>query len=148
MTGRKVLVVDDTPSVVKTLRFLLEKEGYAVHEANDGAAALRIARAVRPDLILLDVVMPGVDGFEVLRDLRGDPDFQQTLVVVLSAKGQELDRERALALCADEFWMKPFSPSSSVQRLRELFERRGAGRRETGNQAPAGTGAGCKETLR
>jgi len=148
MTRRKVMVVDDTPSIVKVLRFLLEKEGYEVHEANDGVAALRTARAVRPDLILLDVMMPRVDGFEVLRDLRSDPDFQETLVVVLSAKGQERDRERALALRADEFWLKPFSPSTSVQRLRELFARREARVAETGKQAPAHSGAGPKETLR
>jgi DNA-binding response OmpR family regulator len=144
---RKVLVVDDSPSVVKVLRFLMTREGYEVHEAHDGVQGLAVTRRERPDVVILDVMMPQMDGFSVLRAIREDPAIRDTVVIVLSAKGQEQDRVKALELRADEFWTKPFSPSHLTRRLREIFVQRGGSgsgdvTKDAGGRAPATAGGG------
>lgn len=105
-----ILVVDDEPSIVDLVRFTLEDADVQVVEASDGAEALVLARRIKPDLILLDVQMPRLDGLEVCRQLRREPDFARAPIILLTAAGQEADRARGLGAGADEYLTKPFSP--------------------------------------
>jgi two-component system, OmpR family, phosphate regulon response regulator PhoB len=105
-----ILVVDDEPPIVDLVRFTLEDADVRVVEASDGAEALVVARQTIPDLVLLDVHMPGLDGFEVCRQLRREPSLARTPIVMLTAAGQEADRARGRAAGADEYLTKPFSP--------------------------------------
>lgn len=123
----KILVCDDEPFILKALTFIVRKEGHEVHEAKNGEEALERIRAVRPAVVFLDVMMPKRNGFEVLEAIRADETLKGTCVILLTAKGQDSDRERGLALGADEFMTKPFSPAAIVSRLRELLAARGAG---------------------
>jgi len=105
-----ILVVDDEPSIVDLVRFTLEDADVRVVEASDGAEALVLARRIKPDLVLLDVQMPRLDGLEVCRQLRREPDFVRTPIIMLTAAGQQADRTRGLGAGADEYLTKPFSP--------------------------------------
>lgn len=105
-----ILVVDDEPSIVELVRFTLEDADVRVVEASDGAEALILARRVKPDLVLLDVQMPRLDGLEVCRQLRREPAFARTPIIMLTAAGQQADRTRGLGAGADEYLTKPFSP--------------------------------------
>ena len=117
----KVLVVDDEPFILRSLSFVLRREGLEVIEARDGVEALEAARRERPDLMFLDIMMPRKDGYQVCREIKEDPDLSETYVIILTAKGQQSDRERGLAAGADEYMTKPFSPSRLVQRVREVL---------------------------
>jgi len=128
MSGRgneshRILVVDDEPIIVKTVQAYLEKEGYAVHTALDGPAALKAARAFRPDLIVLDIMLPGLNGIEVLRRLRQESDVY---VLMLTAKADETDKIVGLTVGADDYLTKPFSPRELVARVKAIL-RRGRG---------------------
>jgi DNA-binding response OmpR family regulator len=105
-----ILVVDDEPSIVDLVRFTLEDTDVRVVEASDGAEALVLARRIKPDLILLDVQMPRLDGLEVCRQLRREPAFARAPIILLTAAGQEADRALGLGAGADEYLTKPFSP--------------------------------------
>ena len=105
-----ILVVDDEPSIVDLVRFTLEDADVRVVEASDGAEALVLARRIKPDLILLDVQMPRLDGLEGCRQLRREPAFARAPIILLTAAGQEADRARGLGAGADEYLTKPFSP--------------------------------------
>ncbi len=105
-----ILIVDDEPSIVELVRFTLEDEHVRVVEAGDGLEALEVARAELPDLILLDVQMPYLNGFEVCRRLRLEPRFSKTKIVLLTAAGQQQDFARGRAARADLHLTKPFSP--------------------------------------
>ncbi len=105
-----ILVVDDEPPIVDLVRFTLEDADVRVIEASDGVEALVVARQAVPDLVLLDVQMPRLDGFEVCRQLRREPALARIPVVMLTAAGQEADRARGRAAGADEYLTKPFSP--------------------------------------
>jgi two-component system, OmpR family, phosphate regulon response regulator PhoB len=105
-----ILVVDDEPSIVDLVRFTLEDAEVQVVEASDGAEALVLARRIKPDLVILDVQMPRLDGLEVCRQLRREPDFARAPIILLTAAGQEADRARGLSAGADEYLTKPFSP--------------------------------------
>jgi DNA-binding response OmpR family regulator len=105
-----ILVVDDEPPIVDLVRFTLEDADVRVVEASDGVEALVMARQTIPDLVLLDVHMPGLDGFEVCRQLRREPALVRIPIVMLTAAGQEADRARGRAAGADEYLTKPFSP--------------------------------------
>ena len=105
-----ILVVDDEPSIVELVRFTLEDADVRVVEASDGAEALVLARRVKPDLVLLDVQMPRLNGIEVCRQLRREPAFASTPIIMLTAAGQQADRTRGLGAGADEYLTKPFSP--------------------------------------
>ena len=105
-----ILVVDDEPSIVDLVRFTLEDADVRVVEASEGAEALVLARRIKPDLILLDVQMPRLDGLEVCRQLRREPAFARAPIIILTAAGQEADRVRGLGAGADEYLTKPFSP--------------------------------------
>jgi DNA-binding response OmpR family regulator len=105
-----ILVVDDEPPIVDLVRFTLEDADVRVVEASDGAEALVVAKRTIPDLVLLDVHMPRLDGFEVCRQLRMEPSLAHIPIVMLTAAGQEADRARGRAAGADEYLTKPFSP--------------------------------------
>ncbi|HYS91924.1 MAG TPA: response regulator [Candidatus Acidoferrales bacterium] len=105
-----ILIVDDEPPILDLVRFTLEDADVRVVEASDGVEALVVARRVRPDLILLDVHMPRLDGLEACRQIRRDPALARTPIVMLTAAGQEADRARGREAGADEYLTKPFSP--------------------------------------
>jgi DNA-binding response OmpR family regulator len=121
MPAYKVLVVDDEPNVVRTLTFVLKKEGYDVSSAVNGEDALVMARQQKPDLMFLDVMMPKKNGYEVCQELRIDADLRNIHVIMLSAKGQEADKQQALIAGANEFMAKPFSPVAIIGRVKELL---------------------------
>ncbi len=118
--ARKVLVVDDEPTLVAALRYNLEREGFQVLEAGDGESALHLARSQSPDLVILDVLLPGLDGFEVCRRLRRESAVP---IIMLTAKGEEMDRVVGLELGADDYVPKPFSMRELLARVRALLRR-------------------------
>jgi CheY-like chemotaxis protein len=116
----KLLIADDEPPVRKLIRVTLEGEDFAILEASDGVEALTIARIELPTLLLLDVMMPGMDGVEVCRQLKADPDTKGIVVLLLTALTQKADRERGLAAGADGWFTKPFSPLALLRRVDEV----------------------------
>lgn len=120
----KILVVDDEPDAVELISFNLQSAGFRVVAAEDGAAALRRARSTLPDLIVLDVMLPEIDGLEVCKLLRRDPATAEIPIVMLTAKAAEVDRILGLELGADDYVTKPFSPRELILRIRKLLERR------------------------
>jgi len=116
-----ILVVDDEAPIVDLVRFTLEDANVRVVEASDGAAALDLARRIKPDLVLLDVHMPRLDGLEVCRELRREPDFARTPIIMLTAAGQEADRSSGLSAGADEYLTKPFSPLALLALVEALL---------------------------
>ncbi|MCS7337664.1 MAG: response regulator transcription factor [Verrucomicrobiae bacterium] len=119
----RVLVVDDEPDAVEVIEFNLKQAGFDVTTAADGEEALRKARAQAPDLIVLDVMLPELDGFEVCKLLRRDPATANIPIIMLTAKAAEVDRVVGLELGADDYVTKPFSPRELVLRVRKLLER-------------------------
>lgn len=122
MGNNKILAVDDEPNILMSIEFILEMEGYEVHTAGDGEEALEVARKVRPDLILLDINMPRKDGYEVCRILRECDDMVGTKVIMLTAKGQTLEKKKGLEVGADEYVTKPFSAEELLEKIRTLLE--------------------------
>jgi DNA-binding response OmpR family regulator len=116
--SKRVLVVDDEPSILLSLEFLMEQEGYEVYTASDGDEALQAVREKLPDVILLDVMMPKRDGFEVCEIIRANPEWKEVRIIMLTAKGREVDQEKGLALGADDYITKPFATQEVVQRVR------------------------------
>jgi len=125
----KVLVVDDEPDALELIEFNLKAAGFDIVTALDGAEALRKARSVVPNLIVLDLMLPEVDGLEVCKILRRDPATSAIPVIMLTAKASELDRVLGLELGADDYITKPFSPRELVLRVKNLL-RRGRGSEE------------------
>jgi phosphate regulon transcriptional regulator PhoB len=120
---RTILVVEDEKDIRDLLRFHLEQEGYAVREAESGEQALERAEADRPALVLLDLMLPGVDGLEVCRRLRARPGAAQVPIIMLTAKAAELDRVLGLEIGADDYIPKPFSPRELIARVRAVLRR-------------------------
>ncbi|MFT4033753.1 MAG: response regulator [Siphonobacter sp.] len=116
----KILIVDDEPGIVMSLEFLMKKEGYQVYIARDGAEALEIIRKEEPNLVLLDIMMPSVDGYEVCRQVKESSDLRKTKVVFLSAKSKDTDIEKGLSLGADLYLTKPFSTRNLMAKVQEL----------------------------
>ena len=116
----KILIAEDEPTLVLTLKHNLEREGYAVLSATDGEAAIAAARKTRPDLIVLDVMMPGLNGLEVCRILRKEMHIP---ILILSARGDETDKTAGLAAGADDYVTKPFSMAELIARIRLLLRR-------------------------
>jgi DNA-binding response OmpR family regulator len=115
-----ILVVDDEPKIVRLARDYLEKDGFRVLSAGDGLTALAIARAEKPDLIVLDIMLPGMDGWEVCRRLRGETDVP---IIMLTARAEESDQSVGLELGADDYVTKPFSPRALLARVRAVLRR-------------------------
>jgi two-component system response regulator ResD len=122
MTGEHILVVDDEPSIVEVVALYLERESYRVTVAGDGEAALDAVRRERPDLIVLDLMLPKVDGLAITRKLRGDNDVPIP-IIMLTAKREEMDRIIGLELGADDYVVKPFSPRELVSRVKAVLRR-------------------------
>ncbi len=106
---QRILIVDDEPNIVLSLEFLLRQQGYAVSVVADGEAALAAVAAAPPDLVLLDVMLPGIDGYEVCRRLRELPELAGLKIILLTARGRDAERVRGLAEGADLYVTKPFS---------------------------------------
>ncbi len=123
MSETKILIVDDEPGIVNNVRAYLEREGYLVQSAQDGQIALRLARSFAPDLVVLDIMLPGLDGLEVLRRLRQD---SEVYVLLLTARADETDKVVGLTVGADDYLTKPFSPRELVARIKAIL-RRGRG---------------------
>lgn len=119
--GEQILVADDEPFILRSLTFVLRRDGHDVLEARNGGEALDAIRARRPRIVFLDVMMPALSGYEVVEEIRRDPDLANTYVIMLTAKGQEADRQRGLAAGADEYLTKPFSPSRISERVRLIL---------------------------
>ena len=120
----RILVVDDEPHIRRILTALLGMEGFEVSLARDGEEGLVKWASGAFDLVILDLVMPGANGFEVLSKIRSDPDRGSTPVIILTAKGQDTDRDAAVAGGADDFLTKPFSPKKLVARIHEILGER------------------------
>ena len=121
----RVLVVDDDPQVLRLMRVNLELEGYDVISAPDGEEALEVVVAERPDVVVCDVMMPGVDGLTVLRNLRSNPRTSKIPFVVVSAKAQRADVQAALDMGADKYITKPFDPQDLLDAVESLIPRNG-----------------------
>jgi DNA-binding response OmpR family regulator len=131
----KILVVDDEVSLQETLTYKLQKEGYEVFVAGDGLKALELARSTNPDLVILDVMLPGMDGFEVCRTLRQETN---TPVLMLTARDDEIDRVVGLEVGADDYLPKPFSMRELIARVKALLRRVRLIREEMGSAAQEG----------
>ena len=118
---RRVLVVDDEDSITLSLRHLMKREGYAVDVARDGEEALACVAAAPPDLMLLDVMIPKRDGYDVCQTVRANPDWAGVKIVMVSAKGRDIEVEKGLALGADAYVTKPFSTRELAQMVRDLI---------------------------
>ncbi len=119
----KALIVDDEQAIVDLVRYHLEKEGMTCFEAADGDTALRLAQEYRPDLMVLDLMLPGVDGLEICRLLRRDPTTASSAIIMLTAKAEEVDRIVGLEMGADDYVVKPFSPRELVARVKAVLRR-------------------------
>ena len=119
----KILIVDDEPDAVELIEFNLKAAGFEVVTAGDGAQALKQARSRQPDLVLLDLMLPEIDGLQVCRLLRGDPATATVPIIMLTAKAAEIDRVLGLELGADDYVTKPFSPRELVLRVKSLLKR-------------------------
>ncbi len=120
MAGRRVLVVDDDVKTVELVKLYLNRDGYKVFTANDGMEALRLARESHPDLIVLDLMLPGIDGLEVCRTIRGESDVP---IIMLTARTTDRDKLTGLDLGADDYVTKPFSPRELAARVRAVLRR-------------------------
>jgi len=127
---QKVLLVDDEPDIVELLRYNLEREGYAVQTALNGKDALKAAKSGRPDLIVLDIMMPGMDGVEVCTQLRQLPEFKNTVITFLTARGEDYSQIAGFDAGADDYITKPVRPKVFVSKVKALLKRSGADRPE------------------
>src|SRR5512147_2783269 len=118
---QSVLIVDDEPYIVRSLEFLMTKAGYEVRVARDGDQALNEIAKAPPDLVLLDAMMPKRDGFDVCQTIRGNPDWADIRVIMLTAKGRDIEREKGLAMGADDYITKPFSTREVVVQVEKIL---------------------------
>ena len=121
-----VLVVEDEPNIVDSLSFLMKQAGFEVLVARDGDAALRTMDARIPDLVLLDVMLPRRDGYDVCRAIRANAKWKDVRIMMLTAKGRDLDRRKGLELGADDYMTKPFSTRDVVERAQRLLATKGS----------------------
>lgn len=120
--GKRVLLIEDEPNIIEAISFILSRDGWTVHTHADGTTAMDKVRASPPNLIILDVMLPGRSGFDILRDLRADEAGKDIPVMMLTARGQEKDRDLALRLGANHFMTKPFSNAEVRDHVRSLIE--------------------------
>ena len=120
--AKRVLLIEDEPNIIEAISFILSRDGWTVHTHADGETAMTKVRATPPDLLILDVMLPGRSGFDILRDLRADPETQATPVMMLTARGQAKDRELATRLGASQFMTKPFSNAEVRDTVRALMD--------------------------
>ena len=125
MAGR-VLLIEDEPNIIEAVRFILSRDGWRVDTHSNGATAVETVRARRPDIVILDVMLPNRSGYDILRELRADPGTATLPVLMLTARGQAKDRELAERCGVDRFMTKPFSNAEVLSSVRELAGREGA----------------------
>ena len=118
---KRVLVCDDEPYIVESVSYVVRKAGFEVSSAEDGDTALEMIRREKPNMVFLDIMMPGIPGDELCRRLKADPATRAIYVVILTARGQEEDERRAMELGADEFMTKPFSPRKLRDKLVDVL---------------------------
>lgn len=121
MAQGSVLVVDDEPNIALSLEYLMKGQGFEVRVACDGEAALEALREWAPDVMLLDVMMPGRDGYEVCQTVRANPAWTGVRIIMLTARGRMIEQEKGLALGADDYITKPFSTREVVERVRQYM---------------------------
>lgn len=121
--NKKILVVDDDPDIVEFITYNLQKEGFETLSANNGETAIQVAIEQKPDLLILDVMMPGMDGMEVCQVLREMPDFQKTYIVFLSARAEDFSQLAGFAVGADDYIVKPVKPKILIARIKALMKR-------------------------
>ncbi len=119
--GKRVLLIEDEPNITEAIRFLLSREGYQVDTHTDGSTALEAVAARRPDMVILDVMLPNKSGYDILRELRAGEATARLPVLMLTARGQRRDREMAERFGASRFMTKPFSNSEMLSSVRELL---------------------------
>jgi DNA-binding response OmpR family regulator len=119
--SKRVLIADDEPNIVVSLEFLMKREGHQVSVARDGAAALEAIRRDRPDLVLLDVMMPRLSGFEVCQSVRADETLAGVKILMLTAKGRDTDLAQGLGVGADAYMTKPFSTKELAAKVRQML---------------------------
>ena len=120
--AKEILIVDDEPGIVVPVQFLMEQQGYRVMTANRGEDALDLIYQYKPDLVLLDIMLPGIDGYEVCEIVRLNPDYRDVKIVFFTAKGRETEIAKGLALGADTYITKPYSNAELVAKVNELLE--------------------------
>ena len=118
-----ILIVEDEPEIARLIQLSLEKEGFVCHSIRDGLTALRVIQEQQPDLIILDLMLPGLDGLELCARIRQKPGAKDPYILMLTAKGEEIDRVIGLSTGADDYLVKPFSPRELVARVRALLRR-------------------------
>lgn len=118
---KKILIVDDEANIVLSLEFLMEKAGYMVYVARNGEEALEAVDEVKPDLILLDIMMPKVNGFDVCQQIRANPDYQDIKIIMLTAKGREVEITKGMSLGADSYIIKPFSTRELILEVQRVL---------------------------
>ena len=116
-----ILVVDDEPNILLSLQFLMKQKGYEVRTATNGEEALKELGLETPDLILLDVMMPKPDGYEVCQTIRATPEWENIPVIMLTAKGREVEMEKGLAMGADDYITKPFATQELVEKIQAIL---------------------------
>ena len=116
-----ILIVDDEPFMQRSLSFVLKKEGFEVEVASNGEEAIQKARKFRPQIIFLDVMMPKMNGFEVCKTIKSDKELCNSYVIILTCKGQEVDKEKGLSHGANDFITKPYSPKEIVTKVRSVL---------------------------
>ncbi|OLP16718.1 DNA-binding response regulator [Leptolyngbya sp. 'hensonii'] len=128
-----ILIIEDEVEIAELIRLYLEKEGFTCHHGRDGLSALQKVQELQPDLIILDLMIPGLDGLEVCARIRQQPSSKDPYILMLTAKGEEIDRIIGLSTGADDYMVKPFSPKELVARVRALLRRtlRGGGQSQT-----------------
>lgn len=125
IVSASILVVDDEPNIVLALEFLLKQTGFRVRTVSNGEAALAAIAQELPDLVLLDVMIPGRDGYAVCQEIRSNPAWRDIRIIILTAKGRDIQWEKGLSLGADEYVTKPFSMRELVERVRRMLDRWG-----------------------
>lgn len=123
MESYKILLVDDEPDILDFLRYNLQKEGYQVFTANDGVEGLKTAEAARPDLVILDIMMPRMDGVELCRELRNRPEFANLLIIFLTARDEDYSQIAALDIGGDDYITKPIRPRVLLSRIKAMLRR-------------------------
>jgi DNA-binding response OmpR family regulator len=121
LMSKKILIADDEQNIVISIEFLLRREGFDVQVAGDGEEALAKVRGEKPDLVLLDVMMPKMNGFDVCQAVRADPDLSDTRILMLTAKGRDTEVSKGLGLGADGYMTKPFSTKELLAEVRKLL---------------------------
>jgi DNA-binding response OmpR family regulator len=119
--AKSILVVEDEPNIVLSLQFLMKKAGFDVRVASDGEQALAAVEERAPDLILLDVMIPKRDGYDVCQTIRSNPDHGDIYIIMLTAKGREVDREKGIALGANDYVTKPFSTRDLTEKVKQIL---------------------------